>query len=121
MRLVVLVCAGHLLAMHEPGPAGGKVLNVVRVTNSKTDNWGPHGGGNGHIISAREFVVGLGGGGSRRRSRVARHAQHNVGAQRANRARPRKRTVAHVLVIRLQSVVVRRRLRQGRSTTARYV
>ena len=35
MRLVVLVCAGHLLAMHEPGPAGGKVLNVVRGTNSK--------------------------------------------------------------------------------------
>ena len=56
--MVVLVCAGHLLAMHEPGPAGGKVLNVVRVTNSKTDNWGPHGGGNGYIISAREFVVG---------------------------------------------------------------
>ena len=29
------VCAGHLLAMHEPGQAGGKVLNVVPVTNSK--------------------------------------------------------------------------------------
>ena len=40
------------------GAGGWQGLECGSCNKLKTDNWGPHGGGNGHIISAREFVVG---------------------------------------------------------------